>query len=124
MSGGAVGATVEGNDKGGAMNRLIIVARLRGDAYDEAKMLLRSGPPFDPEEAGLEGHSALLTAEEVVFVFEGREVEWKVNDLIDNPAVAAFFGPWEKLIEGTPRLAHEQFRWNRGEQKLGVGLGV
>ena len=106
------------------MNRLIIVARLRGDAYDEAKMLLRSGPPFDPDEAGLEGHSALLTAEEVVFVFEGREVEWKVNDLIDNPAVAAFFGPWEKLIEGTPRLAHEQFRWNRGEQKLGVGLGV
>jgi hypothetical protein len=105
------------------MNRLMIIARLRDDAHDEAEALLREGPPFDPEQLGLERHAAYLTATEIVFVFEGPEVEWVVNDLVDDPSVAVFFGPWEKLIEGTPRLAHERFYWSREENKLGVGLG-
>jgi len=106
------------------MKRLLIVARLRSDAYDDAEVLLRDGPPFDPEQLGLERHAAYLTATEVIFVFEGPEVEWTVNDLIDDPSVAAFFGPWEKLIEGTPRLAHERFYWSREADKLGLGLGT
>jgi hypothetical protein len=105
------------------MKRLMIVARLRDDAHDEAEVLLREGPPFDPELHGLERHAAYLTAGEVIFVFEGPEVEWIVNDLVDDAAVAVFFGPWEKLIDGTPRLAHERFYWSRQEEKLGVGLG-
>ena len=106
------------------MKRLIIVARLRDDAHDEAEVLLAEGPPFDPEQVGLERHGAYLTAGEVVFVFEAAEVEWIVNDLVDDPRIASFFAPWEKLIEGTPRLAHERFHWSRAEAKLGVGLGV
>ena len=92
------------------MKRLMIVARLRDDAHDDAEVLLREGPPFDPEELGLERHAAYLTAGEVVFVFEAREVEWIVNDLIDDPAVAAFFAPWQPLVEGTPRLLFLQRR--------------
>jgi hypothetical protein len=106
------------------MKRLLIVARLRDDAHDEAEVLLREGPPFDPETSGLERHAAYLTAGEVVFVFEAPEVEWIVNDLVDDPRIASFFAPWEKLVEGTPRLAHERFYWSRAEGKLGVGLGV
>jgi hypothetical protein len=106
------------------MKRLMIVARLRSDAHEEAEVLLREGPPFDPEALGLERHAAYLTAGEIVFVFEATEVEWIVNDLVDDPAVAAFFTPWEKLIEGTPRLAHERFYWSRDERKLGLGLGA
>jgi hypothetical protein len=106
------------------MRRLMIVARLRADAHDEAEALLAGGPPFDPELVGLERHGAYLTASEVVFFFEGAEVEWVVNDLVDDPRVAPFFAPWEKLIEGGPRLAHERFHWSRSESKLGVGLGV
>jgi hypothetical protein len=106
------------------MNRLMIVARLRDDAYDEADVLLREGPPFEPERAGLERHAAYLTAGEVVFVFEAPEVEWKVNELIDDPAIASFFAPWEKLIDGTPRLAHERYYWSRSDEKVGFGLGV
>ena len=106
------------------MKRLMIVARLRDDAHDEAEALLREGPPFQPEQVGLERHSAYLTASEVVFVFEAPEVEWKVNELIDDPVIAPFFTPWEKLIDGTPRLAHERYHWSRADEKLGVGLGV
>jgi hypothetical protein len=106
------------------MKRLLIVARLRDDAHDEAEVLLREGPPFDPEAAGLDRHAAYLTAGEVVFVFEAPEVEWIVNDLVDDPRTASFFAPWEKLVEGTPRLAHERFYWSRADGKLGLGLGV
>jgi len=106
------------------MKRLMIVARLRDDAYDEAEVLLREGPPFKPEVVGLEGHAAYLTAGEVVFVFEGPEVEWVVNELIDDPAIASFFAPWEKLIDGTPRLAHERYYWSLADEKLGIGLGI
>jgi len=106
------------------MKRLMIVARLRDDAHDEAEVLLREGPPFDPEAIGLDRHSAYLTAGEVVFVFEAPEVEWIVNELVDDPAIASFFAPWEKLIDGTPRLAHERYHWSHAESKTGVGLGV
>ena len=106
------------------MDRLLIVARLRDDAHDEAEILLREGPPFDPERIGLERHAAYLTAGEVVFVFEGPEVEWKVNELVDDPTISAFFAPWQKLVDGTPRLAHERFYWSRAGDKLSVGLGV
>jgi hypothetical protein len=33
-------------------------------------------------------------------------------------------GPWRKLIEGPPRLAHERYFWSREESKTGVGLGI
>jgi hypothetical protein len=106
------------------MDRLMIVARLRNDAHDEAETLLKEGAPFDPEAFGLERHAAYLTAGEVVFVFEGPEVEWIVNELIDDPVIAAFFAPWQKLVDGPPRLAHERFYWSRADEKLGVGLGI
>jgi len=106
------------------MKRLVIVARLLEDAHEEAEALLAAGPPFDPEQVGLERHSAYLTASEVVFVFEGAEVEWVVNDLIDDPRVASFMSPWVNLVDATPRLAHERFHWSRADTKLGVGLGV
>ena len=50
-------------------------------------------PPFDPEELGLHRHGAYLTAREVVFVFEAPEVEWIVNDLVDDPVLSSAFGP-------------------------------
>jgi hypothetical protein len=106
------------------MNRLIIVARLKEGAHDRAEALLAQGPPFNPEDLGLHRHAAYLTASEVVFVFEAPEVEWIVNDIIDDPITSTAFGPWQTLIDGTPRLAHERFYWTREESKLGVGLGA
>ena len=61
------------------MKRMIIVARLREGTTQEAEDLLEQGPPFDPEELGLQSHSAYLTSGEIVFVFEAPGVEWIVN---------------------------------------------
>lgn len=106
------------------MNRLLIVARLHEGAHDEAEALITKGPPFDPEELGFHRHAAYLTADEIVFLFEAPEVEWIVNDIVDDPVLSAAFVPWQKLIDGTPRLAHERFYWSRNEGRLGVGLGA
>ena len=106
------------------MNRLTIVARLRPDKHEEAEALLRKGPPFDPEEAGFHRHAAYLTHGEVVFYFEAPEVEWIVNDIVDDPVLSSAFGPWRQLIEGPPRIAHERFFWSREHAKTGVGLGM
>jgi hypothetical protein len=38
---------------------------------------LRSGPPFDPAEAGLSGHAAYLTDDSVYLVFEGEAAHVK-----------------------------------------------
>ena len=89
----------------------------------DAEALLRKGPPFDPEELGLHRHAAYLTANEVVFVFEAPEVEWIVNDIIDDPVLSTAFGPWRAIVDEPPRLAHERYHWARGEAKTGVGLG-
>jgi hypothetical protein len=107
-----------------SMNRLMIVARLREGTHDEAEALLAQGPPFDPEDLGFHRHAAYLTAREIVFMFEAPEVEWIVNDIVDDPVIASAFGPWQKLLEDTPRLAHERFYWSREDSKLGVGLGA
>jgi hypothetical protein len=106
------------------MNRLIIVARLKPGVHEEAEKLLEEGPPFEPDELGLERHAAYITSGDVVFVFEAPEVEWIVNDLIDDPRIADSFAPWEPLLEGSPRVAHERYFWSREQEKLGVGLGT
>jgi hypothetical protein len=100
------------------MNRLVIVARLKDGAQEEAEALLSQGPPFDPEELGLYGHSAYLTATEAVFVFEAPEVEWIVNELVDDPVISSAFSAWGGIVEGTPRLAHERYHWSRKDPRL------
>jgi hypothetical protein len=110
--------------KEGPMERLMIVARLKEGAHEQAEALLRKGPPFDPEALGLHRHAAYITAREIVFLFEAPEVEWIVNDLIDDSLIAEAFAPWESIVEGTPRGASERYYWSREESKLGVGLGA
>jgi hypothetical protein len=106
------------------MNRLMVVARLNDGKHAEAERLLREGPLFDPEELGLHRHSVYMTATEVVFVFEAPEVEWIVNDIVDDPVLSSAFGPWEAIIDGPPRLAHERYFWSRDQEKTGIGLGL
>ena len=106
------------------MNRLMLVARLRPDKRDDAEALLRKGPPFDPEEIGLHRHAAYLTHGEIVFAFEAPEVEWIVNDIVDDPVISTALAPWRALVDGPPRIAHERFFWSRALEKTSVGLGT
>jgi hypothetical protein len=49
-----------------------------------------------------------------VFVFEGPQVEWIVDDLVNNPfqpKIQAAFERWRSIVDGPPRIARERFGW-------------
>jgi hypothetical protein len=95
------------------VKRLVITARLKPDASAEAARLIAGGPPFDPAALGLNRHAVYLSHGEVVFVFEGPEVEWVVDELVGEEVHSSSFREWEGLLEEVPRLAREEYFWER-----------
>lgn len=97
------------------MSRVAMVAPLKYGAYQDAKQLIASGPPFDPTETPLVSHEVFLSDAEVVFVFEGPDVTEAVAQLAADPSVWRAAGAWADLLAGKPRVAEESYRWSRGE---------
>jgi hypothetical protein len=104
------------------VKRLAIVARLKSGAHEAASKLIAEGPPFELGQTGMERHSVYLSATEVVFVFEGPDVEWLLSDLTDDSltdplhwTMQEAFARWRPMVEGRPRVASEQYFWARDE---------
>ena len=95
------------------MDSLMIVARLLPGTGTKAQQMLLGGPPFDPEEYGIHRHRVFVTATEVVFLFEAPEIEWIVDDIVNDPIVSTAFAAWRPLLDGPPRLAHLRYAWER-----------
>ena len=98
------------------MERVAIVAHLKEGGEPRAAELIAKGPPFSLAESGLVGHTVFLSAHEVVFVFEGRHVEWIVDDVIDqpfHPDIQRALDEWREIVDEPPRIAREKFGWNR-----------
>ena len=93
------------------MEQIVVIARLKPGSRDAAAELLRAGPPYDPMEIGLVHHTVYLGPTEVVFLFEGPDVEQRLRALVNDPA-ASGFSAWAPLLEGTPSVAHEQYSWS------------
>jgi hypothetical protein len=96
------------------MEHVAIVARLKQGSAPRAAQLIAEGPPFDLAEIGLTAHSVYLSSGEIVFVFEGHDVEWIVDELIDSPfqhELQTVLDHWRAIIDGSPRIAREQFEW-------------
>jgi len=98
------------------VERLALIARLKPGTEERAAALVADGPPFDPGERGLSRHVVYLSAGEVVFVFEGDEVEWIVEEMVHEPAgrsVASALDAWRDLVDGPPRIARSAYDWER-----------
>jgi hypothetical protein len=107
------------------MEQIAIIARLRSGVEPRAAELIAHGPPFDPSQSGIERHAVYLAADEVVFVFEGNEVEWIVDGLVDDPfdwPVIGALDEWRPLLEGNPRIARPMFTWTRESLDEHAGL--
>lgn len=91
-----------------------MIARLKPGSERRAAQLVAEGPPFDPGDRGLSRHAVYLSAGEVVFVFEGDEVEWIVEEMVQEPAgrsVAAALDAWRDLVDGPPRIGRAAYAW-------------
>ena len=93
------------------MQRIVVIAKLKPDSQSGAAEILRAGPPYDPGDIGLVRHGVYLSGSEVVFVFEGPDVEQQLLGLLNDPAASAAFSVWAPVLEGTPSAAHELFYW-------------
>ncbi len=95
----------------------MIIARLRSGSEERAAELIAEGAPFKLEQSGFDRHAVYLSATEVVFVFEGPEVDARVDDLIEDrfrSMTSDAFEEWRPLIEDHPRIARERYFWERG----------
>jgi hypothetical protein len=98
------------------MEQIAIVARLKSGAEPRAAELIAQGPPFEPGGSGLERHAVYLSAAEVLFIFEGEEVEWIVDSLVDEPFhwdLLAALDEWRPLLEDNPRIARLAYSWKQ-----------
>jgi hypothetical protein len=103
------------------MEHVAIVARLKQGGEQRALELVRAGPPFDLARTGIVRHSIYVSAGEAVFVFEGHQVEWAVDQLIDEPfhyELQSAFDEWREIVDGHPRIAREQFGWQLSDAEL------
>jgi len=102
------------------VERVAIVARLKEGSEQSAVDLVGAGPPFDLADTGIVRHSIYISATDVVFVFEGHEVEWIVDELIDEPfhyELHRALEEWREIVEGRPHVARERFEWQLDEAK-------
>jgi hypothetical protein len=96
------------------VERVAIIARLKEGSEQRAAELVRAGPPFDLADTGVVRHSIFISPSEAVFVFEGHEVEWIVDELIDEPfhyELHRALDQWREIVDGQPRVARERFGW-------------
>jgi hypothetical protein len=94
------------------MSRAVVVLPLREGTSEQAAELLRGGPPFDPEEVGLERHHVFLTEREAVFVFEADSRE-AADKLVGERRFWSAASAWKEIVEGPPRLAEDAYSWVR-----------
>ena len=102
------------------MERVAIIARLKEGREQQAVDLVAAGPPFDLADTGIVRHSIYISATDVVFMFEGHEVEWIVDQLIDEPfhyELHRALEQWRDIVEGRPHVARECFGWQRDESE-------
>ena len=94
------------------MSRAVIIVPLQEGASQRAAELLRNGPPFDPEEVGLERHHVFLTVQEAVFLFEADD-SGAAERLVANESFWSAAAAWKDLVAGPPRLADDVYSWLR-----------
>jgi hypothetical protein len=103
------------------MDRLVLSARLKPGARARAAELVAAGPPFDPRGSGFERHGVYLSEESVVFIFEGTDAEYLVQNIVNDPVRSAGFSAWAPLLDGRPTIARESWFWNRETEEALVG---
>ena len=91
------------------MEPLAVIAKLRPGAEGRAAELFQEGPPFSPKEIGFTRHSVFLSADHVVFVFEGGKLNDLLRAVVRAPTSAASPREREQVLEGMPRVAREAY---------------
>jgi hypothetical protein len=89
-----------------AVDRLVLVARLKAGTRDRAeKLLAERVEPIVPE--AVDRWAIFLSAGEVIFLFEGAGARESVLTTLDDPAMSTALAPWLPLFDGPLHRAYE-----------------
>jgi hypothetical protein len=97
-----------------AVSRSLVVIPLKPGTHAQVRRIVHSGPPFDPEGAGLERHHVFLTEHEAVFVFESA-APGAIEPLVRDARVWTAASEWAEVAAGPPRVADDVYDWIRLE---------
>src|ERR1041384_6473279 len=100
------------------MERVALIAHLKEGSEQRAAELGSAGPPFELADTGMLRPSGYVSGQGVVFVCGGHEVEWIVDQLIDEPfhyELHRALEQWREIVDGRPRVARERFGWQFDE---------
>jgi hypothetical protein len=87
---------------------------IRPEQVDRVRELLRGGPPFDPEAIPeLESHHVYLGRDQVIFTFEGRDVQHALDRLMHSTSVWIAAAAWRRCIAGQPATLETGYTWRR-----------
>jgi hypothetical protein len=93
------------------LERIVLTARLRPDAYERAEELASIEPSGGPGQARLRSIT-FLSPSEVVFMVEGDDVDLHTREWFDDPVLSSAFSSWVPLFDGPLHRAREVASWN------------
>jgi hypothetical protein len=102
------------SERAESYGRSTIVVPIRPEKTDSVRELIAQGPPFDPAATTLERHEVYLTDREVIFVFEGPDVQTLARELVRSAAAWRAAAAWRDCIAGRPVTAERAYSWTRG----------
>lgn len=94
---------------------------IRPERAEELRQLVRHGPPFDPCALdGLDRHVVFVGEADVVFIFEGSNVQAAVEGLLRKPRVWVAATAWRECLAGRPVLVERAYAWSSNPPRSGV----
>jgi hypothetical protein len=85
---------------------------IRRERAEKVRELLRQGPPFDPSTMdGLDRHFVFMGEAEVVFIFEGSNVQAAVERLTRQPRLWLAATSWRDCLAGRPTVIEGRYAW-------------
>jgi len=95
------------------MDRVVLVARLRPDARERARELLAEERATASSEGSVDRKAIFMSESEIVFLFEGPELEEWLRELFNDPVRSSDLGHWLPLFDGPLHRAPEVYLWKR-----------
>jgi hypothetical protein len=105
------------------LSYLVVVAPLRPEMRGRARELLDEGPPFDLAETVFVRHSAHLSQNEVVFVFESDGPPPTLALAGEDVRLWRAASAWRECLAAAPRVARTVFAWEAGDSLGGITFG-
>lgn len=95
------------------MDRLVLVARLKPDSQERARELLAERRDPGALEAAFDRWAVFMSESEIIFFFEGRDVDKAVTAMLNDPVRSTAISPWLPLFDGPLHSAPEADFWER-----------